>query len=128
MSTYISLPTASKMASKSTTTLRRWAKIGVVRAEKNSNGQWSIDREHLMAHLATTKPTKIKETAQSHHHDSSTELVRTLETALERERRLNDDLREQNKKYQGDLIKLTSEMRAILSKNNTSLVSRWLRT
>ena len=67
------------------------------------------------------EPTDTRDT-------STVELIRSLQNTLHRERQINDDLREQNRKLQADIVQLTHELKAELSKDDQGLLSRWLRS
>lgn len=58
---------------------------------------------------------------------TNSRLIQNLEDALSRERRLNDELRAHNYNLQGELIKLTAEMKALLGKEGDGVLSRWFR-
>lgn len=128
----IALSVAVKMSGKSPTTVRRWAKEKLVRAEKDHRGSWRFDPGSLKTFLATGAAPPVRHgasTEPSETRDPSTmELIRSLHGALHRERQINDDMREQNRKLQADLVKLTHEIKAILAKENKGLLSRWIRS
>jgi len=103
---------------------------------KDANGGWLIREEDLRAYMATTlaskKTTHGAPKRQGVQGASATAgtmdpTVMVLTEALRRERHINDELRGQNKEFQGEILKLTAEMRAILSKDGSGMLSRWLR-
>jgi hypothetical protein len=47
--------------------------------------------------------------------------------ALRREKQINDELRAQNKELQGEVLKLSAEMLALLKGEGKGLLSRWIR-
>jgi len=53
--------------------------------------------------------------------------LRAIETALDHERRVSEDLRTQNRELQSQLVKLAAEMQALLSKETDGMLSKWLR-
>ena len=127
----VNLTVASKMAGKSTTTLRRWAKESLVKATKKDNGGWEFDTDSLKQHLAKssvrhiTNKSVIKSEIAEQKGDS--ELICSLQVSLDRERKINDDLRQENSKLQSELLKLTYEMQAILKKESGNKLSRWIK-
>lgn len=53
--------------------------------------------------------------------------LRAIETALDHERRISEDLRMQNRELQSQLVKLAAEMQAILARDGDGMLSRWFR-
>ena len=128
----IALSVAVKMSGKSPTTVRRWAKERLVQAEKDHRGSWRFDSQSLKTFLATGAAPPVRHGASTEPSDtrdpSTVELIRSLQNTLHRERQINDDLREQNRKLQADIVQLTHELKAELSKDDKGLLSRWLRS
>lgn len=128
MDSTIGLPEASKMASVSQTTIRRWIKSGEVQAELNHAGRWKLDKKKFLEKLAIHPPRKsaeVKPTSSGGVEDNPL-YIQTAE-ALSRERKLNDELRAENKK-------LHAEIRELLTSNSdkergfVGALSRWIRT
>jgi len=136
MNAPLSLPEAARRADASPTSLRRWISTGSLKATKDANGGWLIQEDDLRVYMATTLASKKNSNGAPKRHGaevSSTTVGTTDPTvvvimeALRRERHINDELRGQNKELQGEILKLTAEMRAILSKEGAGMLSRWLR-
>ena len=62
-----------------------------------------------------------------HHEAPDSASLTILKEALERERRVNDELRAVLNEREATIRSLETEMRAILSKENSGLLSRWTR-
>ena len=120
----ISLLEASKLATVSQTTIRRWIKAGKLEAKQDNRNNWKIDKQHLLSKLATCPPRHVgyKVETSSQSVDKDRLLSETLE-ALSRERRINDELRSENHK-------LNVEIRALLEQQAgfkfKSVISRWI--
>lgn len=128
MNEVLSLHEASKMSGKSLATVRRWAKENLIEAEKNSSGHWEIPTRHFKAYLANgvslhEASMDTKDEAQAVQNEAS----RMLHEALNRERKINDELREQIKEKDSALLKLTFEMKAMLEEKPGGIISRWIR-
>ncbi len=113
-------------------TIRRWAAEGRIKAEKNSEGVWLINKNSLQAALATgtTKQARAAKKANIEKSSAHNSLQSSpaLERILDREQKINDELRLENKKLQGEILKLTHEMQALLKREDKGLLSRWLRS
>ncbi len=128
MNEVLSLHEASKMSGKSLATVRRWARENLIEAEKNSSGHWEIPTRHFKAYLANgvnlhEASMDTKDEAQAVQNEAS----RMLHEALNRERKINDELREQIKEKDSALLKLTFEMKAMLEDKPGGIISRWIR-
>jgi len=141
MNDRISLPEAARRANVSPTSVRRWIDAGKLKATKGREGSWNLSFEDLRTFLATVQPNRRATVAPPVAHpthatpNSSLELEGYREallearTALERERRNNDELREQLKRFESEIFKLTSEMQALLSRDSpTGVLSRWVKS
>ena len=130
------------------TTIRSWCQLGRVAAKKDSNAQWLVNLESAKSHVATAKHGATAgrrivaksrdgegagtsrlppETTSSWVSEGGSDALAIALDALSHERRQNSELRTQNKELQGELLKLTAEMRAILSKEGAGMLSRWMR-
>jgi len=144
----ISLTAASKMAGKSSTTLRRWATEKLVKATKNKKGSWRFDPDSLRTYLATSEPPLPRQGGSTEVYSSgkavqfaTTELIQSLRSGLEREQKINDDLRQdikdlkvENKHVNQELVKIVHEVASILKNQHEnkpsdpkSLLNRTLR-
>ena len=121
----ISLNEASKMANVSTSTIRRWIKIGRLKASQNKQGNWQVDSQNLLSTLGSNPPSQgaSMKASQAPNDDAKKLLEATVE-ALRREREINDELRSENRQ-------LHAEIRALLEQKSSSklgqMISRWVR-
>ena len=113
-------------------TIRRWAAEGRIKAQKNPEGIWLIDKKSLQAALAAGTTKQARAAKRANKEKSAAPITPSahpaLEKILEREQKINDDLRQENKKLQGEILKLTHEMQALLKREDKGLLSRWLRS
>lgn len=130
----VTIPQASALLQKPDGTVRDWVRKGLVRAKQDPRGRWLIERESLLAHAAVKAPkvdqrraSNPKPSLASPLDDGISKYIRTLEDSLTREQKLNDELRSKNDFLQGELLKLTAEIKAILAREDKSLLSRWIR-
>ena len=128
---------AAKVAGVSVSTIRRWIDDGFLTAARTPEGWRIVQHHHLMealsrnSHARSAQPPTSRAEAS---HEAPT--MRVLEEALERERqnvererRINDELREQLKRFENEIFKLTAEMQALLSKDSpTGMLSRWVKS
>ena len=125
----VSLNIAAKMAGKTTTAVRRWVTQGIIKAKKNGKGRWEVNTQSLREHLATNVPVNVGGSLDKvSEPDLQSEYICSLQSSLERERKKVDDLTDNNTKLQDEILKLTHEIRAVLSKENKGLLSRWIRS
>jgi predicted site-specific integrase-resolvase len=141
----IPLSEASRMLGLGVTTIRSWCQLGKVDCKRSSNAQWLINLDSARALLATSKPgasaghrmalkntVRGKVTAEAQKSEEpnggvSEEHVRDLREALTHERKTSDELRAQNRELQSQLVKLSAEMQALLSRETDGMLSRWFR-
>lgn len=141
----ISLSEASRILGLGVTTLRTWCQQGHVKAQKNSNAQWIMSIDDAKQFLtnnrsgasASNRISASNRSIQSNHgrpknSDEQKEVVseghlRDLRNSLEHERLLSAELRKQNRDLESQLIKLTAEIHALLSKETQGTLSRWFR-
>ena len=124
----IGLPEASKMAALSQTTIRRWIKSGELEARLDETGKWKLNKKNFLEKLARHQPRKAASVSPptGERPEDSPLYLHTLE-ALQRERKLNDELRAENKK-------LHAEIKEFLTSNSdkkeglVGALSRWIRT
>ena len=140
---HITMKQALNISGKTSTTLRRWIAEGLVKAQKNQSGKWSIDENSLKVYLArygenmsmNSSSIRRRETRLSPDMSDTNPLLTSLQDSLQRERdalnreqKINDELRMKLGEKDKELLKLTYEMQAILKKEDGGLLSRWLRT
>ncbi len=141
---YVSLAEATKLVAKAESTVRNWVKSKQVRAKQSTEGWWLIDRNSLLAHAALTPSTKGLRGGQSKHLKNTppfidplnaplntpqpTPLENSLRESLERERRLNDQLQTKNEFLEKELLKITHELKSLLSGKTGNTLSRWVQT
>ena len=146
-SSTVSLSEASRLLSKPENTIREWIKTEKLHAHRDSRGRWLIRRHDLMAYIATKSSTEGRPGATSNatskarsHIEGSTEptaepsttrYIRSLEDSLNRERHINDELRQQLRQVEQERTQHMAEMRAMLSKDGSGgkegVLSRWIR-
>jgi len=133
---------AAKASGKSVSTIRRWIDEGFLKATKTTEGWRLISHNELM--VALSKLTH--ETPSGERHAKPTPTISTLggsstvavleqalkreREAVEREQRLNDELRSQIRELDRERTQHLAEMRALLSKDakaTDGVISRWLR-
>lgn len=132
MNMHLSLAEASKMAGVSVSTVRRWAAENRIQGSKTRDGVWRVSKESVLVMLSTQGASM--ESVRSVHgasalHQESPEKasLAIMKEALERERRVNDELRATMNEREATIRALEVEMRAILSRENSGLLSRWTR-
>ena len=127
----LTMADAIRLTEKAESTIRAWIKSGAIEAYQDRQGWWRINRDSLLYKAAEGAQKRPLRTPQPEGGASttpqSTPLEKALTEALERERRINDELRDQVKNLEGELIKLTSELRALLNKETGGKLSRWFR-
>ena len=121
---------AAKHAAVGASTVRRWIDQGRVTAERNKFGNWEVEKESLMQWLATLPaPTHTPNNAPATPSEVDT-LRLALQhehEALERERRVADDLRAELREVRAEWRALQAEMHALLTGGLEAAVSRWVR-
>jgi excisionase family DNA binding protein len=143
----VSLSEASRLLSKPENTIREWIKTSKLQAHRDSRGRWLIRRHDLMAFIAvkgstegrpgaTSNPTSkarsnVEGSTEPTVEPSTTRYIRSLEDSLDRERRINDELRQQLRHVEQERTQHIAEMRAMLSKDGSGgkegVLSRWIR-
>ena len=133
----VTITEASILIERPEGTIRDWVKKELVAAKLDSKGRWLIERDSLLNRAATSASTKATKHPRSSSTVPSTSAIegstqahiRTLEQALDREHRINDDMREQIKRLEGEIFQLSHEMQAILSRNSPNgSLSRWVKS
>jgi len=138
--TGLTMAEASKLVGKAESTVRSWVRSQQVSAWQDAAGWWRIDRNSLLAHAAATASSKgtdrgggVRHGAQfeASSYPQPTPSERILTEALERERRLNDELRDRLTAMENERTQHMAEMRALLSKDGNGgkdgVISRWIR-
>lgn len=129
MSDRIPLSEAAKRMGKAQSTLRRLATDGRIRTTKDAMGRHLVSFEDVLAHYALKTDASMvrSERAESPLADALRAQCASLERSLERERAEKDRLASQLERLQSELLKLTAEMRAILTKETGNKPSNWFR-
>jgi hypothetical protein len=127
----LSMAEAIRLTEKAESTIRAWIKSCSIEAYQDRQGWWRINRDSLL-HKAAEGAQKRPPRAPQLEGTASippqpTPLEKALSEALERERRINDELRGQVRQLEGELLKLTSELKALLTKETSGKLSRWFR-
>lgn len=134
MNTTISLMAASKMAGKSTTTIRRWVSDKHINADKNKKGHWRFDPESIRTYLATSNiplprhGASVADTPNiSVTTGGSAELIKSLHDTIQNERDNNaylkqiiSDLKEKESTLNSEMMKIVNQMAAHISKDTTN--------
>jgi DNA-binding transcriptional MerR regulator len=135
----ITITEASKRFAISSSAIRRLIDSGAVKSTKDADGRHQVLTAELTGELARRtpgkrtgahagKPSPERSAERTGEHTAADErYTRMLETFLEHERRLCEDLRTQNRELQSQLVKLAAEMQAIMSKETDGKLSRWFR-
>jgi excisionase family DNA binding protein len=137
----VSLAEASKLLAKPENTIREWIKSSKLLAHRDSRGRWLIKPHDLMSYVVTqglaeprpgaTSKTRSKAPpfVEGSAEPSTSRYVRSLEDSLERERRLNDELRIKLSGLEQERTQHMAEMRAFLNKDSSKdgVLSRWIR-
>jgi len=136
----LTMAAASKLVGKAESTVRAWVRSQQVTAWQDNAGWWRIDRNSLLSHAAAgatakgaNRGTDTRQGAQSDPspYPQPTPSERILTEALERERRLNDDLRARLLGMENERTQHMAEMRAMLSRDGgggkEGVLSRWIR-
>lgn len=145
-SSRVTISEASVLVGMSQTKVRQWLNEPNF-AMRNAQGWWLIDRVALLAKAASESSPKdsrrvgavTTHRATSHTAEvsatSSREVaetrIRDLQETLARERRINDELRSENRNLQAAQTQHLAELRALLesgTKDKSSFLSRWIRT
>lgn len=142
----VTIGQASAMLGMSQTKVRQWLNEPGF-AIRNAQGWWLIDRVALLAKAASessptdsrrvgavTSPRATSQASEvnvSPQRDVTDERIRDLQETLARERRINDELRAENRNLQALQTQHLAELRALLdagTKDKSSFLSRWIRT
>jgi len=135
----ITISEASKRFAVSASAIRRLIDSGAVKSTKDADGRHRVLAGELTGELARRasgkragahagKPLPERSGERAGEHTATDErYTRMLETSLEHERRLCEDLRTQNRELQSQLVKFAAEMQAIMSKDTDGKLSRWFR-
>ena len=132
----LSVKEAAKMAGVASSTIRRWIDTNKLPSNRNGEGWRRVRKRDLMAYLASgsvrvARPLSgatVNDHGGGSRESDESSTVALLKEALDRERDKVDKLEERNKQLQDEILKLTHEIKAILSKDNQSLLSRWIRS
>jgi excisionase family DNA binding protein len=129
---------AARQAGVSPSTIRRWMEAGDLKFSTSHQGWRVTTKDALMQHLSRqphpSHRTVGGASAQQSHETHTTlsngshlEALKISLEALERERRINDELRTEISGIRSELLKMMSEMKALLQKEDKGLLSRWIR-
>ncbi len=124
----LTMAEAIKLTAKAESTIRTWIRNEEVDAFQDVHGWWRINRDSLLYKASQSPPKRPQQPPQLESIPQSSPLEKALTEALERERRINDELRGQVRLLEGELLQITSELKALLSKETGGKLSRWLRS
>jgi hypothetical protein len=143
----LTLAQASSMIGKAESTIRRLIDKGSIQSLRDEKGRHLIELGQLLAHFAGTtrsesnlEPATATKTGGGSVASPAVELaaasatvrelrerITLLEMVMERDQRELERLRDQNNGLQGELLKLTAELKAILTKETGNKPSNWFR-
>lgn len=139
---------AAKLVGKAQVTIRRLVETKALKSKRDENGRHLINRMELVAYYAAKSANRagndVRAGATTNHANSdiliASELAKVqaensglaskiamIEESLLRERRLNDELRAQNRDIQNEIVKISAEIRAILTNETQNKLFRWFR-
>lgn len=136
----VGLTEAATLIDKGESTIRLWLKNGQIHAKKDQRGNWRIDRNSLLAYAAVEASVRPQRRAGATLSgrtagaiapaaaEPHSELVAALKEALERERRINDEYREKIHRLEGELFKITMELKALLTEKSGNSLMRWVQS
>jgi excisionase family DNA binding protein len=139
----LTISEASKRYSVSPSAIRRLIDSKRLNSAKDVDGKHRVLTGELVEALARrasgsrTGAVSLKDTANlagkqsgqiaGDYYNTSERYMRLLETALEHEKRISEELRQQNRELQGQIVKIASEMQAVLSRDTEGKLSKWFR-
>lgn len=141
----VSISEAARSLGLSQTKIRGWLNEPGF-ATRTQQGHWQIDRVLLLAKAAAESSQKGSprvgavtsqrvssqnvEVAQSSQREVSDDRIRDLQESLQRERRINDELRAEVRQLQAAQTQHLAELRALLESagKDKGILSRWIRT
>ena len=135
MSEKVLLSDAATRLGKSPTTLRKLVNSGKIQASKDSQGRHWVTMLEAQAYYAIKSAPRAGASRSHERDDDETVLLmrehnKRIERALEREERINDELRNQIRELERERTQHLAEMRTLLSKDiktTDGVISRWLR-
>jgi hypothetical protein len=148
---WVGMTEATQLADKSEATIRRLIERKLVEARKDQNGRYQIVRLSLMGYLASSSSPASTKASRSGVTSARTlskaspfvtassdegvivalrEQIANFKDQLNREQRLNDELRVQVKDLEREKTQHLAEMRAMLSSSESKAqsVSQWVRS
>lgn len=134
MGNFLSLTEAARRAGVTDTSVRRWLSSGKLKARKSAVGEWEIDPDVLQVFLATEAPNRrgtvvsVVSSAPPPQESGYVEALATVKETLARERQINDELRTELRELRSENKALQAELRAFLSGEHESTLSRWMRS
>jgi predicted RNase H-like nuclease (RuvC/YqgF family) len=145
MGEQVTLTDASKMVDQHPAVLRRFIGEGKLKSSKNTSGHHVVDKTEVLAFFADRSAKRSGASRGSDRASKSeggdqvaavlTERIASLEgtiadlrRTIEREREENKDLRSQNRELQGEILKITHELKGYLAKEGGNMLSRWIKS
>lgn len=142
----IPLSEAARIASTTPEVLRKHINQGLLKSTKDERGRHLVRRDDVLLFFAEravnrsparTQPRSPSITTASVPEGSPLReqiallerQIDQLDRSLDRERRVNDEFRDQIKRLESEIFKLSHEMQALLSKDSpTGVLSRWVKS
>lgn len=128
----VSLADAAKAVGKSAVTLRALVNNGKLKSYMKGRAHF-VNLNDVTALFASRSPSAQRSGASASEASEQALLnalqaqLRASEFSLQRERQINDSLREEISGLRSELLKMMSEMKALLQKEDKGLLSRWIR-
>jgi excisionase family DNA binding protein len=126
----LSVSQAAKRAAVSPSTIRRWIDSGAIKHSTSSEGWRLITAQDLMGYLSQHGPEtpRIVRGASAREAPvvstgATGEALKIALEALDRERKINDELRAQVRSLEQERTQHIAEMRALLSGKSEGLLS-----
>lgn len=128
----VSLADAAKAVGKSPVTLRALVNSGKLKSNLKGRTHFvnlnevtdlfasrSVNAQRIGASVSQIDERALMSAVQSQ--------LRASEFSLQRERQINDELRQEMNGLRSELLKMMLEMKALLQKEDKGLLSRWIR-
>lgn len=107
----LSLSQAAKLAAKSKSTINRAIKTGKLSAIRHDDGSYSIDPAELSRAFNMEPPDSSKRSDAQPDRTHLLERIEALETMLNREREISDDLKEDRDRWRQQATALLTDQR-----------------
>jgi hypothetical protein len=132
MSDYLLLAEAARIVERSPIRLRTLINEGKLPSVKDERGRHRVRLHDVIGHFASlddrqSLPNQSADVPNDRLYEALREQIGMLQETLRLERAEKSHLMEEKAKLQSELIKLTAEVRAILTKETGNKPSSWFR-